>query len=346
MWKFVQTLLAEPKPRSLSTTRFKPKLENLEDRTVPTVLDLTTAGATASANGALFQQASPQPTGSGFIHSFVRLDSPGNTSTEQGYNTDARPLQFDENNSPVFTRSLQLSQVPVVTVNGVAYREFLLDINQKQSSPELSLDQLRIYVGNSGNLTGYDPTTNQLAGMTPVYDLGAGNVVLLNSALSHGSGSGDMQLLVPDAQLTAAAGNFIYLYSSFGATIPTNGGFEEWAVQSSTASASVSGTVFYDTNMNGVLDAGETGINDVLVTLNGQTATGQQVTAQAWSGMNASGQAGFYIFSGLPAGSYSITETVPGAYTPTSPTTLFAGLVTDQILRDQNFGLVLAPINS
>src|SRR5207237_7126692 len=96
---------------------------------------------------------------------------------------------------------LQLADVPVVTHDGVAYREFLLDINQKSSSPLLSLDELRFYVGNAGNLTGYDTTMNQIAGLHPVYDLDAqgDNAVLLNASLGHGSGSGDLLVDVPDA---------------------------------------------------------------------------------------------------------------------------------------------------
>ena len=67
--------------------------------------------------------------------------------SEQGYNTDARPLQFDENKSPQFTRSLTLGEVPVVNVGGVEYREFLLDINQKSSASLLSLDEVRVFLG-------------------------------------------------------------------------------------------------------------------------------------------------------------------------------------------------------
>jgi HEAT repeat protein len=53
--------------------------------------------------------------------------------------------------------------VPVLNVNGINYRVFLLDINQKASAPLLSLDQLQIFVGASGNLTGYNTTSRQLA---------------------------------------------------------------------------------------------------------------------------------------------------------------------------------------
>jgi len=74
-----------------------------------TVLDLTDGGLTDSGtiNGALFEVNQVQPTGSGVIHSFVRMST--NQNVEQGYNTDARPLQYDENSSPTFTRKLPLA---------------------------------------------------------------------------------------------------------------------------------------------------------------------------------------------------------------------------------------------
>ena len=87
---------------------------------------------------------------------------------ERGFNTDARPLYLNQNRSPQFTRSIRLGDVPVVIVDGIAYREFLLDINQKSSSPLLSLDELRLYVGSAPDLTGYDAVANTLAGLSPV----------------------------------------------------------------------------------------------------------------------------------------------------------------------------------
>jgi hypothetical protein len=325
----------------------------MEPRLVPATLDLTTAGAGGCINGALLQQTGTQPTGSGAIHSFVRLFSTGNASVEQGYNTDARPLQYDENNSPTFTRSLQLSEVPITMVNGVGYREFLLDINQKHSSPLVSLDELRIYVGNAPDVYGYDPCTQKLAGLTAVYDLSAGgNSVLLNAALSHGSGSGDLHLLVPDAALTAPGGNYIYLYSKFGATVSANGGFEEWAVQSqNNPLGSLSGYVYFDQNQDRTFDTGDTGIQDVLVTLSGYDNQGNQVNWCQWTDGN-----GFYIFSGLQAGNYNITETPPNGYTPSvanlgtaggNPASLeqFTSIVLGAgvIGRDYDFGNVLSP---
>jgi hypothetical protein len=255
-----------------------PRLEALEDRLVPSgapTLDLTTPGAIGAINGAIFLECANQPTGTGVIRSFVRLQTPnGKATVEQGYNTDVRPLQFDENNSPQFTRALHLSELPVVNVGGANYREFLLDINQKSSQPYLSLDELRLYVGGQAPLWGYDAATQQLGGQTAVYDMGGGNWVKLDARLNHGSGSGDMLLCVPDAAFGAAPGTdpYVTLYSKFGVNCAANGGFEEWApgaaglipaggsisgvvTQSGAAAAGV--TVFIDANHDGVWEPGE-----------------------------------------------------------------------------------------
>jgi hypothetical protein len=276
------------------------ELEAMEDRLVPAVLDLTTAGALGTLNGAVFQQAAPQPTGCGVIHDFLRIQSHG-SAVEQGYNTDARPLQFDEKQSPTFTRSLALSDVPQVTAGGVTYSEFLLGVNQSHSNPLLSLDELRLYVGNAPDLTGYDPSTNRLAGLSPAYDMGAGNFVMLNAALTHGNGSGDMYLLVPSNLLQAAGGSYVYLYSKFGVNAGANGGFEQWALPATPvapALSSLSGSV--------LVQGGPGGVGGAVVTLSGTTAFGQSVSIQVTTDVN-----GGFGFTGLVPGTYTVTETAP-----------------------------------
>jgi hypothetical protein len=115
-------------------------------------LDLTTAGSSGYIDLAYFVQIDPQTTGTGVIEPFVRLST--NQDVSQGYNTDARPLELDENNSPQFTRSLLLNDVPIVSLNETLYREFLLDINQKGAvgGSLLSLDTIEIYLANAGDL--------------------------------------------------------------------------------------------------------------------------------------------------------------------------------------------------
>jgi hypothetical protein len=297
---------------------FKPRLEELGERIVPsTLLDLTTRGAEGVINGAVFRQVDAQPTGTGFIRSFVRLQT--NAAIEQGYNTDARPLQFNENKSPQFTRSLKVGEVPLVSVAGVLYREFLLDVNQKASAPLISLDQLKIYIGSAGNLTGYDAATGKLAGLDPVYDLDADGdrSVVLDYRLNSGSGSGDMTVLFRAELFGADATKFIYLYSSFGGLHGANAGFEEWAVRASgdqgnpppVEPSSLSGFVYNDRNQNGVFDLGDSGITGVRITLNGINDLGQNVVLAAIT----DGQ-GFYQFTGLRPGVYSLLEDQPAEY--------------------------------
>jgi hypothetical protein len=298
---------------------FRPSLFILEGRDVPSAtVDLTTAGSSGEINGALFQQADAQPTGTGVIQSFVRIQG---TGVERGYNTDARGLQFDENSSPKFTRSLQLNDVPVVLVNGVAYRQFLLDINQKASAPLLSLDELKIFLGDKGNLKGYDTNTGKLAGLDAVYnmDAGANNSVLMNYSLNHGSGSGDVFVLIPNQLFQSATANpYVYLYSTFGQTAAANSGFEEWAVlpkTDTTALGSLSGKVYLDAYPNGYYNDNEPGIAGVTITLTGFDNQGHAVSLSTVTDAN-----GNYSFLYLKPGTYTITETQPQNYDDGSET--------------------------
>jgi len=56
----------------------------------------------------------------------------------------------------------------------VAYRQFLLDINQSSGHPRLSLDELKVFLGDQGNLRGYKAATGKLAGHSAIYNLDAG----------------------------------------------------------------------------------------------------------------------------------------------------------------------------
>jgi hypothetical protein len=200
-------------------------------------VDLTTAGSSGTVSGLdvdLFQQINPQSTGTGVIQSFVRISA--NTDIVQGYNTDARPLVFDENVSAQFTHSLLLSDVPIVTIDGVAYRQFLLDINQTGEDPLISLNELQIFLGDTGSPMGAtvsgDGTLDFGTQASLIYDMDAGpdgdSTIELNYSLNTGSGSGDMFAYIADSLFTG--GTFVTLYSKFGEPNNNNDGFEEWAV--------------------------------------------------------------------------------------------------------------------
>ena len=161
-----------------------------------------------------------------------------------GYNTSERPLQFDENSSPTFTHDLALSTVPIVTIGGVEYREFLLDINQTSNNPLLSLHELQVFVGNTGRTDRrdcrrrWDGELRRSA--TRIYDMdanaGGDSRVELDYNLNSGSGSGDMFFYLNNNLF--AGGTFVTLYSAFGAPNTNNDGFEEWAVRTPTSGGS------------------------------------------------------------------------------------------------------------
>ncbi len=208
--------------------------------------DLYTAAATCTFNGANFYSVDPQPTGTGFIDSFLRVQQNG---TEQGYNTGARPLQsgINDKTDPNFTRNLEVAAVPVV--NG--YRQFFLDINEQAADwgKLLTLDQLKIFVSDSPDLNNYSAGSGgSLTGATKVYDMDTlvkDNWINLDYTLNKGgSGKGDMVVYIPDVGF--AGHQYVYLYSEFGCVPDKNGkcgtgqntkyasgaGFEEWWVLS------------------------------------------------------------------------------------------------------------------
>jgi hypothetical protein len=328
-WRCVISLargLGEGRGGLPRATSYRPWAELLEHRLVPAAapLDLTTPGAIGAVNGAIFEQANPQPTGVGVINDFLRIQSHGQQAVEQGFNTDARPVSLDDKGGS-HTRSLQLSELPLVNINGVNYYVFLLGVNQDQANPLLSLDQLRIYVADAPNLTGYDPTTGQLAGLNPVYDLNASggtNWVALDSSLSDGNGSGDMYLFVPSSSFASANPNpYVYLYSEFGMNYAANGGFEQWApgigavAPPLPAPSSLSGFVFLATSSNGVPVPGEPPVPGTALTLTGMNSLGQAVNLTARTGADGS-----FMFNNLLPGTYVITETVPANFQPGSDT--------------------------
>jgi len=228
------------------------------------VCDLTLLGGstctvltdTVVAGDVIYTRDATQPTGTGYIDPFLRLQ---HNSTESGYNTsadylpgtNAQDFQFDQKNpsfdgDPLITSSflgythdLALSSVPIVNIGGTDYREFWLDINEPNGQKSLlSLDDLQIFLSPTGGLgvqgiSAYDTTTRKLAGLQAIYDLDAGsdNYVKLDYDLGHGSGSGDMTVFIPNSLFVG--GQYVYLYSRFGlqSCCTSGDGFEEWWVR-------------------------------------------------------------------------------------------------------------------
>src|SRR5207244_5561637 len=89
--------------------------------------------------------------------------------------------------------------------------------------------------------------------------------------------------------------------------------------------ASISGVKFVDTNGNGVMDSGETGLAGV--TIQAKTPAGD--TLSTTTGAN-----GAFSFTGLAAGTYVLSEIVPSGYTRTTPAA--PGTVSVTVTAGQN----------
>jgi hypothetical protein len=285
------------------------RLETLADRVVPAVIDLTTVGAVGSVGGVFFMQYDASGTTTADVDPFLAVQAGENSKSEKGYNTDGS-TQFNT----ISARALPVTELPVVDNGGVPYREILLDVNETQASPLISLDELNLYVSNSSTLTGFKK--EKLGGVAPVYRLDAGgdSRVVLDDRL-NASGYGDMRVMVPDSVLSGGA--YVYLYCNFGKANAVNDGAEEWAVHlpppppppPPPPSGSITGLVFSDSVIqNDQKDDGEDVLPDRLVFLDtdfdGLFDPGEvNVTS------DANGQ---YTFTGLSAGTYMVWVEVFG----------------------------------
>ncbi len=223
----------------------------------PISLNLKSSGASGSINGGTYSQILQLPTGSGYIDSFVRLAGGGAASQPvvQGYNTTVNGV-YDNGNDNTFNHAMTVGQIGFIDTNGAAdgglVMRFMLDINQTGSSPQLSLNEVQIFLSTTANQS-TEPALAQgatvnFANAAMVYQMdngigGDNNEVLLDASLNApGSGQGDMILdisvdafagawailgLTTDA---AKNGAFVYLYSRFGQTTghENNDGYEEW----------------------------------------------------------------------------------------------------------------------
>ncbi len=99
--------------------------------------------------------------------------------------------------------------------------------------------------------------------------------------------------------------------------VPGNNG-KEGPVQ--VQSATLAGRVYGDANGNGVLDGGETGIAGVTVQISGTAPDGTAVNMTATTIADGS-----YVFSKLPAGTYTVTETQPVGWNDGTETVGTAG---------------------
>ena len=201
-------------------------------------LNLTDPGLSGFINGAEFIQGATL-SGTGRFPAFVQVADGGSPLVHEAFNTTVNNV-LDNGSSNNFNHEVSIADLHQ---DGTDY-SFFLDINESAGGGEqyLSMDELRIYVSATPNLT-------TLAGATLVYDMDAGdptNGVALDFSDGTGSGRADMELRVPVSLFAAYPTTYyVYLYSKFGVLgtlavgnpygLPAgvysqSDGFEEWAL--------------------------------------------------------------------------------------------------------------------
>lgn len=190
-----------------------------------TIVDLTGSNQSGNIGDAQFVFTQPQPTGTGVIQPFLRVQ---NDPAEQGYNTSGG-TPFDDKAGP-WTHDLTFAdlQTTAVVLNGTSYFQVLLDVNEPGGTRSLiTLDQLQFYTSSQGSLTTTD--ISSLGALR--YSFGVDDAVILDASRNHGSGSGDMYAYIPTSAFAGTeSSDFIYMYVHFGDADPSQGGFEEWAL--------------------------------------------------------------------------------------------------------------------
>jgi hypothetical protein len=224
-------------------------------------LDLAASSPQADGNSALFYSTDLQPTGTGVIQPFVRIQA---KPTEEGYNTDGA-IEFDtkDHTGQNWTHSITLSQVPIVTIGGVDYREFVLDINETSSKLGrfLSMNELEIYTSNTNLLSSFDRANHTFgtpagASTSMVYDMDASGdkLVKMDYSQASGSGSGDMFVYIKKS-LFGGGNPYVYLYSKFGNPDGSDAGFEEWATRPATPAVPLPASVWGGLTLLGLMGA-------------------------------------------------------------------------------------------
>jgi len=188
-------------------------------------------------------------TGTGLFNPFLRTNPGGNQNPSSGWNTDAHKNAWTQPNDAddSWTSALAASSLGTVTIGGVQYAEFTVDINQQGTANNngdlLSLLQFQLF--NCTTATNTATTAAQgctsffnLFGGTITYDAngrpivsGSTQWVDFDYRLHTGSGSGDISIFIPYSLFAGV--QFVSLLDGWGTSgslgnYGDNDGFQEW----------------------------------------------------------------------------------------------------------------------
>lgn len=195
-------------------------------------LSVKNGSKTATVNGAIWEQfPGDKSAGTGNFNTYLSMQAQGSNTTQLGYNSNRKTLEFDEKKS--WTMALPLAVVPVVEVGGILYREFVVDINESKPQNLISLDKFQIWQTNLIDLSGYDLSNYSFpTGASKVYDIDTnGDASLtLDYLVNSGSGWHDYRVLIPNAWFDQSI-QYVTMFAYHGLNHRSDTGFEEWGVR-------------------------------------------------------------------------------------------------------------------
>src|SRR6187200_817180 len=98
-------------------------------------IDITPSGSSTTVGTVIFTDAVNVGSGTGNYNTFLAISN--NDGVESGFNSDDAP-PIDATNSDIDhakTHTVRLSDLVVVTVGGVQYYQFRIDLNEANSDP-------------------------------------------------------------------------------------------------------------------------------------------------------------------------------------------------------------------
>ncbi|SEF43338.1 conserved repeat domain-containing protein [Thalassococcus halodurans] len=230
--------------------------------------DITDPGDSTTVDGVIFEDAANIGSGTGNYDTFLALND--NDGTIAGFNSDDSG-SIDPSNSNMDaskSEAILLGSLTTVWIDGVEYYEIRLDLNENNKEGEaaksqISMEAFKIYTSTDGTIE--DLATLETQNL--IYDLdGTEDNTLFLSEESTGSGTDDYAIYIPVSQFEGLdpATTYFYLYTEMGREEPweENAGFEEFNQQEA---GLIAGTKFEDENSNGIQDAGEEGLEGIVI---------------------------------------------------------------------------------
>jgi len=219
----------------------------------PSEIDMTIAGRTYTGADLVVwtnlkgTEGVTQPSGTGIYDPFLREIATGNgphgdNGVEIGLNTDATIDEpYDNVGEDPHTHSVLMGDMAIVTVGGVDYFSYTLDLNEPANGQSLlSLDRVMIWTtpNAAGNMLASVEEVEAAGDLVYDMDGTTNQTVWLDYCNSNtgnkdkGSGEDDMEMLIPVTYFgDYAATDYMYFYAKFGSadlSYESNAGFEEW----------------------------------------------------------------------------------------------------------------------